>query len=50
MKIKKFSIKPTNITGRIGAKPVICYPNKDIDEKNFNILQVARKNLTKKKN
>ena len=49
MKIKKFSIKPTNITGRIGAKPVICYPNKDIDEKNFNILQVARKNLTKKK-
>ena len=49
MKIKKFSTKPTNITERIGAKPVICYPNKDIEEKNFNILQLARKNLTKKK-
>ena len=49
MKIKKFSIKPTNITERIGAKPVICYPNKDIEEKNFNILQLARKNLIKKK-
>ena len=49
MKIKKFSIKPTNITERIGAKPIICYPNNDTEEKNFKILQLARKNLTKKK-
>ena len=27
MKIKKFSNKPSDINDRIGAKPVVCYPN-----------------------
>ena len=49
MKIKKFSTKPLDINERIGAKPVICYPKKSIEEKNLNILHLARKNLSKKK-
>ena len=48
MKIKKFSTKPSDINERIGAKPVVCYPNNNIEEKNLNILHLARKNLTKK--
>ena len=48
MKIKKFSNKPTDINERIGAKPVVCYPNNNIDENNLNILHIARKNLIKK--
>ena len=48
MKIKKFSNKPSDINERVGAKPVICYPNNNIDEKNLNILHLARKHLTKK--
>ena len=48
MKIKKFSNKPSDISERIGAKPVICYPNNNIEEKNLNILHLARKNLNKK--
>ena len=48
MKIKKFSNKPTDINERIGAKPVVCYPNNSIDEKNLNILHLARKDMTKK--
>ena len=48
MKIKKFSNKPPDISERIGAKPVVCYPNNNIDENNLNLLHVARKNLTKK--
>ena len=47
MKIKKFSNKPSDINDRIGAKPVVCYPN-NIEENNLNILHLARKNLVKK--
>ena len=42
MKIKKFSKKPTNIKSRVGAKPVICYPNEKIND-NLKILHEARK-------
>ena len=42
MKIKKFSKKPTNIKSRVGAKPVICYPNESIND-NLKILHEARK-------
>ena len=45
MKIKKFSNKPPDINKRIGAKPVVCYPNNNVEEKNLNILHLARKNL-----
>ena len=31
MKIKKFSEKPTDIESRVGAKPVVCYPNDKIN-------------------
>ena len=48
MKTKKFSNKPSDISERIGAKPVVCYPNNNIEEKNLNILHLARKNLNKK--
>ena len=48
MKIKKFSKKPPDINERIGANPIICYPNNKIEEKNLDILHLARKNLTKK--
>ena len=48
MKIKKFSKKPLDISGRIGAKQVVCYPNNNIEEKNLTILHLARKNLSKK--
>ena len=44
MKIKKFSKKPTNIKSRVGAKPVICYPNEKIND-NLKILHEARKNI-----
>ena len=49
MKIKKFSSKPIDINERIGAKPVVCYPNDNNDEKNLNILHLARRDMTKKK-
>ena len=48
MKIKKYSKKPLDINERIGAKPVVCYPNNNIEEKNLDILHVARENLIKK--
>ena len=38
MKIKKFSEKPTDLKSRIGTKPIVCYPNTNIEEKNLNIL------------
>ena len=44
MKIKKFSEKPTDIKSRIGAKPVVCYPNDKINN-NLKILHEARKYL-----
>ena len=47
MKIKKFSKKPMNLKERIGAKPVICYPNNNLDNKNLDILHNARKYLKK---
>ena len=42
MKIKKFSNKPPNIKNRVGAEPVICYPNESIND-NLKILHEARK-------
>ena len=33
MKIKKFSEKPSDLKSRIGAKPIVCYPNASIEEK-----------------
>ena len=48
MKVKKFSKKPLDINNRIGAKPIVCYPNINIEEKNLNILHSARKHLVKK--
>ena len=44
MKIKKFSKKPTDIKSRVGAKPVICYPNDNINN-NLKILHEARKHI-----
>ena len=44
MKIKKFSKKPTDINSRVGAKPVICYPNDNINN-NLQILHEARKHI-----
>jgi uncharacterized protein len=49
MKIKKFSKKPHDIKDRIGAKPVVCYPNNCIEDNNLNILHKARENLIKNK-
>ena len=48
MKIKKFSEKPSDLKDRIGAKPVVCYPNTNIEEKNLSILHSAREHLVKK--
>ena len=49
MKIKKFSKEPLDIKDRVGAKPVVCYPNNIIEDNNLNILHKARENLIKKK-
>ena len=46
MKIKKFSEKPKNINNRVGAKPVICYPNNNIND-NLKVLHEARKYIKK---
>ena len=48
MKIKKFSKKPSDIKTRVGAKPIICYPNENIEDHNLSILHIARNNLIKK--
>ena len=48
MKIKKFSEKPRDIDSRIGAKPIVCYPNIKIEDKNLSILHSVRENLIKK--
>ena len=47
MKIKKFSKKPDNVDERIGAKPIVCYPNHNLEDKNLSILHNARKYLKK---
>ena len=44
MKIKKFSEKPTDIESRVGADPVVCYPNESINN-NLEILHEARKHI-----
>ena len=46
MKIKKFSKKPSDIDTRIGANPVVCYPNDTVDD-NLEILHEARKHIKK---
>ncbi len=47
MKIKKFSKKPKNFKERIGAKPIVCYPNENLENKNLEILHKARNYLKK---
>ena len=47
MKIKKFSVKPSDLNNRIGAKAVVCYPNEKIQDNNLEILLEARKHLIK---
>ncbi len=44
MKIKKFSKKPTDIKSRVGAEPVVCYPNDNIND-NLQILHEARNHI-----
>ena len=44
MKIKKFSKKPTDVKSRVGADPVVCYPNDNINN-NLEILHEARKHI-----
>ena len=46
MKIKKFSKKPKDIDTRIGANPVVCYPNDSVDN-DLKILHEARKYIKK---
>jgi len=47
VKTRKFSEKPKDLSSRVGAKPVVCYPNDNIDQSNLNILHKARNHLTK---
>ena len=44
MKVKKFSKKPTDIESRVGADPVVCYPNESINN-NLEILHEARQHI-----
>ncbi len=46
MKIKKFSLKPADIESRVGADPVVCYPNDNINN-NLEKLHEARKHIKK---
>ena len=46
MKINKFSKKPLDIDERVGANPVVCYPNKNISN-NLEILHKARGHIRK---
>ena len=46
MKINKFSKKPQDINNRVGAKPVVCYPNENIST-NLEILHKARQYIKK---
>ena len=47
MKIKKFSKKPEDLNDRIGAKPIVCYPNNNLENNNLDVLHEARKHLNK---
>ncbi len=46
MKINKFSKKPLNTDDRIGANPIVCYPNENISN-NLKILHKAREHIKK---
>ena len=46
MKIKKFSKKPQEIDNRVGANPVVWYPNENIST-NLEILHKARQHIKK---
>ena len=46
MKVNKFSKKPQDIDNRIGANPVVCYPNENIST-NLEILHKARQHSKK---
>ena len=47
MKQKKFSEPPRDLSSRVGAKLVVCYPNDSIDQSNLKVLHEARKNIKK---
>tara|TARA_B100000214_G_scaffold228566_1_gene166552 strand:+ start:121 stop:987 length:867 start_codon:yes stop_codon:yes gene_type:complete len=47
MKIKKFSKKPKNLNERLVAKPIICYPNENLENENLKLLHNARKYIEK---
>jgi len=47
MKQKKFTNPPEDISSRVGADLVVCYPNDNIDQSNLDILHQARKNIKK---
>ena len=47
MKIKKFSKKPENLDERLDAKPIICYPNENLENENLKLLHKARKYIKK---
>ena len=47
MKIKKFSKKPENLNQRLGSKPIICYPNENLENENLKLLHNARKYIEK---
>ena len=47
MKVKKFSKKPEDFKDRVGAKPIVCYPNKKLEDENLGILHKARRYLKK---
>ena len=49
MKIKKFSKIPSDLKNRLGAKPVICYPNDKIQDNNIGIILNAREHLIKQR-
>ena len=46
MKTKKFSKKPLDLDNRLVTKPIVCYPNSNIDD-NLKILLEARKYIKK---
>jgi len=47
MKLKKFSKKPEDFKERIGAKPIVCYPNEKLQNENLDHFHKVRKYLEK---
>ena len=47
MKLKKFSKKPEDFKERIGAKPIVCYPNEKLQDENLDHFHKVRKYLEK---